>query len=379
MVAGTSSGADPALLRRLNTELALRTVRELGAMTLAEVARVAGLARSTTADVLGDLVRSGIVAELQPASGRSGRPARRYAFRAEAGYLAGVGIDTTGVQVVVCDLSGDVVVSRAGEIDDRHRSSPIRIARQAVEQGLREAGVKPRLLRAAAVGIPGVVGSKGDILICHGHPDWVGVDLAAALGQELRCPVLVENRGRMAVLGEVWRGIGDGVQDLIFVHAGARNGVGVIAGGILLQGRHGAAGEIGHHPALHWTGQQRYGDELAELYPGLALEDAAVAAFAAAADGDDRASSLVERYVDDLAAGINALVLILNPELVVVGGPITRGGDVVLELLRSRVERVALFPPKVRFSELGDDVVALGAARRALLQVDENLLEFARP
>ncbi len=348
-------------------------------MTLAEVARVAGLARSTTADVLGDLVRSGIVTELRPASGRSGRPARRYAFRAEAGYLAGVGIDATGVQVVICDLSGEVVASRTGELDHRHRSSPIRLARQAVQQGLREAGVKPRLLRAAAVGIPGVVGSRGDILICHGHPDWVGVDLAAALRQELGCPVMVENRGRMAVLGEVWRGIGEGVQDLIFVHAGARNGVGVIAGGILLQGRHGAAGEIGHHPALRWTGQQRYDEELAALSPGLPVEEAAVAAFEAAARGDHRASSLVERYVDDLAAGVNALVLILNPELVVVGGPITRGGEAVLDLLRSRVERVALFPPKVRFSELGDDVVALGAARRALLQVDENLLDLARP
>lgn len=375
MVAPASSGSDPALLRRLNTELALRTVRDLGEMTLAEVARVAGLARSTTADVLGDLVRSGIVAELQPASGRSGRPARRYAFRADAGYVAGVGIDSTGVQVVICDLSGEVTMTSAGDLEPQ-AASPVRIARQVVEEALREAGLRPRLLRAVGVGVPGVVGAAGDILICHSHPDWDGVDLAGTLGRELRCPVLVENRGRMAVLGEVWRGIGDGVQDLIFVHAGARNGVGVIAGGVLLRGRHGAAGEIGHHPALSWTGQRRYRDDLAELYPELGLTDAAAAAFAAAAGGEPRAGALVERYVGDLAEGINALVLVVNPELVVVGGPITRGGEPVLAALRSRIEQVALFPPKVRFSELGDDVVALGAARRALLRIEENLLEL---
>lgn len=376
MATEISSGADPSLLRRLNAELALRTLRGSEAMTLAEVARIAGLARSTTAEVLGDLVAAGIVAEEQPSGsgqGRSGRPARRFKFRADAGYVAGVGIDATHTRVVLCDLAGTAVASTNSEFTPRQANSPIKIAQHAVNECLRLAALRPRLLCAAAVGIPGVVGSKGDILMSLGQPDWVGVDMAVGLTQELGCPALVENRGRMAVLGEVWKGLGDGVQDMLFVHAGERNGVGVIAGGALLQGRNGAAGEIGHHPLLSWAGQKSYRDELATLFPGLDIEQAAKAAFAAAAT-TPAADDLVRRYVRDLSHGIAALVLTLDPELVVLGGPIAEGGPAILELLRTNIDEVSLFPPKVRFSTLGDDVVALGAARRALTHVEENLL-----
>ncbi|WP_242614339.1 helix-turn-helix domain-containing protein, partial [Actinomadura roseirufa] len=87
-------GGDPSVLRRLNAAATLRALREDGESTLTGLARRVGLSRPTTEGVLGELAERGLVAEVAPRPGAGlGRPARRYRFRAEAGYALGIEID----------------------------------------------------------------------------------------------------------------------------------------------------------------------------------------------------------------------------------------------------------------------------------------------
>jgi predicted NBD/HSP70 family sugar kinase len=81
----------------------------------------------------------------------------------------------------------------------------------------------------------------------------------------------------------------------------------------------------------------------------------------------------VRRYVKDLAAGASALVLTLDPELVVIGGGFSRSGNLILEPLRRELDRWCIRTPEIRVSGFGDEGVALGAVRLALDHVDSVL------
>ncbi len=146
---------------------------------------------------------------------------------------------------------------------------------------------------------------------------------------------------------------------MVFVLAGLSPGAGALIGGRLHRGYGGAAGEIG---ALHLLGREATPETLLSttdepLHP---LDEQAVAmVFAQARDGDQRARAAVDRFIRRLVHDVGALVLALDPELVVIGGW-AAGLDGVLEPLRRELSRYCLRPPRVTLSLLGEAAVATG-------------------
>jgi len=99
--------------------------------------------------------------------------------------------------------------------------------------------------------------------------------------------------------------------------------------------------------------------------------------FAAAARGDEAAAGVLAELLDRLARGIAAAVVVLNPATVIVGGGLSRAGDQLLEPLERRIRELVPVPPRIALSTLGDEAVALGAARLALQAVDVRLFDLA--
>src|SRR3954451_21587726 len=110
--------ATPKLLRRLNAGLVLNAVRDRGPARVTELVTRTGLSRPTVDAVADDLLRLGWLEETYPDRPRRGRPARNLAFRADAGYVAGVDIGEIKVRVAVADLAGTVVAERVREFAD---------------------------------------------------------------------------------------------------------------------------------------------------------------------------------------------------------------------------------------------------------------------
>ena len=81
----------------------------------------------------------------------------------------------------------------------------------------------------------------------------------------------------------------------------------------------------------------------------------------------------MRRYTKDLAVGTAALVLTLDPQVVVIGGGFSRSADLISDVLQRELERLCLRVPEIRASTLGDESVALGALRLALDEVDDRL------
>ncbi|MBB1244444.1 ROK family transcriptional regulator [Streptomyces durbertensis] len=374
---GRLIGGDPSLLRRINAAVVLRELR--GArepLTLSDLARSTGLSRPTVEGIVEGLVDAGLAAESAGVVGdtrRQGRPARRYRFRAEAGHLLGVEVGPHRVSAVLSDLAG----RRLGTADraaSEHTGAEERLELVGETTGelLDRSEVARSTLRAVGVGTPGIVRDDGSVRLCTALPGWTGLPLGERLRRRFRCPVLVENDANAAVVAERWLGVAAGCDDVVMVLAGLSPGAGSLIGGRLHRGFGGAAGEIG---ALHLLGREAFPERLLSttgepLHP---LDEAAVAeVFALARAGDDLAGKAMERFIQRLVHDVAALVLALDPELVVVGGW-AAGLDGVLGPLREELARYCLRPPRVALSMLGDAAVATGALRLALDHVEEQL------
>ncbi|MFD7290558.1 ROK family transcriptional regulator [Streptomyces sp. NPDC059863] len=373
---GRLTGGDPSLLRRINSAVVLHSLRDSGDLTLTDLTRITGLSRPTVEGVVEGLIDTGLVVESAPAEGgtrKQGRPARRFRFRAEAGYLLGIEIGPHRVAALISGLDGRIigagsrVVSETADADER-----LERVRLVVADVLRRTGVSRGSLRAVGVGSPGIVEADGTVRLGTALPQWTGLPLGERLRRSFRCPVLVENDANTAAVAEQWKGAAIDSDDIVFVLAGLSPGAGALIGGRLHRGFGGAAGEIG---ALHLLGRGASPETLLSttdepLHP---LDEQAVAkVFADAKGGNVRAQEAVERFIERLVHDVAALVLALDPELVVIGGW-AAGLDGVLDPLRQELSRFCLRPPRVALSLLGEAAVATGALRLALDHVEGEL------
>ncbi|WP_416972865.1 ROK family transcriptional regulator [Streptomyces sp. 4F14] len=373
---GRLIGGDPSLLRRINSAVVLHALRAAERATLTEVTRVTGLSRPTVEGVVEDLIEAGLVVEEAAdvtVVRRQGRPARRFRFRAEAGYLLGLDIGAHRVSAVVADLDGRVLGAQSKEVAEAAPADErLERARTAVAELLRRAGVPRSALRAVGVGTPGIVEADGTVRLCAALPEWTGLRLGERLSRSFKCPVLVENDANAAAVAEHWKGAAVDSDDVVLVLAGLSPGAGSLIGGRLHRGYGGAAGEIG---ALHLLGREVTPEALLST-TGVPLSpqdhQAATAVFTRAGDGDPGACAAVDRFFRRLVHDVAALVLALDPELVVVGGATSGLGD-LLDPLRDELARYCLRPPRVTLSSLGEAAVAMGALRLALDHVDQQL------
>ncbi|MFF4748063.1 ROK family transcriptional regulator [Streptomyces sp. NPDC001268] len=373
---GRLTGGDPSLLRRINSAVVLHALRGSDSPTLTDLTRITGLSRPTVEGVLEGLVTSGLVMETGPEEGearRQGRPARRFRFRAEAGHLLGVEIGPHRIAALLSGLDGRIIGAGSREVSERACADDrLERVRTVVADVLRRTGVARSSLRAVGVGTPGIVEADGTVRLGTALPGWTGLALGERLRRSFRCPVLVENDANAAAVAEHWKGAGTDSDDIVFVLAGLSPGAGSLIGGRLHRGYGGAAGEIG---ALHLLGRDVTPETLLSttgepLHP---LDEQAVAkVFAEAREGDERALAAVDRFIQRLVHDVAALVLALDPELVVVGGW-AAGLDGVLAPLRDELSRYCLRPPRAALSLLGEAAVATGALRLALDHVEEQL------
>jgi predicted NBD/HSP70 family sugar kinase len=398
----------PRLLRRLNSAAVLRAIRADGPISRAELARATGLSKPTVNAAVELLLESGYLTEhlagVDTGERRPGPRARLLSFRGDLGHVLGIDIGANKVLVTTADLAGDVlgtVRHRTSAQDRQSADSLLDLVRAATDEALTNTGIDRETVQAVGVGTPGVVDPvSGRVTLAPQLGGWEGIRLAHRLEPAFSCPVLVDNEVHLSVLAERWHGSAQGIDDALYVQVGVGIGGGVLIGGDVYRGAGGAAGEIGYLPifdddagrnglgpfehAAGGTAFARLGRRAAEAgESGILLELAggdldaidAEVVFAAAEHGDEAAQRILDELLQRLARGIASAVTILNPSTVIVGGGVSRAGERLLGPLERRIADLVPVPPRVVLSTLGDEAVALGAARLALQVVEERLFD----
>lgn len=364
-------GHDLAALRRLNTTVVLRALHRRSPQTLAELAAGTGLSRPTVDAALEELTAQGWVTEADAGERVRGRPARRFRFRGESGYVLGADIGLHKMVLLLADLGGNVLAAERADIDPELGGGPrLALLQDGLDAFLDAHTVRRDLVLARCVGVPGVVDASGHITSVV-VPEWSGVDLGRLLADGETGHTLVENDVNLAVLAERWQGAATLAGDVVCVLTGHRVACSLTIGGRLHRGGRGGAGELGLLPLLGMDSAQ----EALAWKDGQRDGESEVAALARAADAaDPRALDAIADFADRITPGIAALALALDPELVVLTGGATPLGAHLVPLLEERLRPLTLHVPRIALSSLGERGVALGAVRKALDRVEEELL-----
>jgi glucokinase len=301
-----------------------------------------------------------------------------------------VGIDIGGTKIAASRISPE------GEILDNTVSptpaTDQRAALPTIEAAAAE--VMDDGVTAIGVGMAGLIDVRSGILLSSPNLAWRNVPLADGLGARFGLPVTVDNDATAAAWAESRLGASRGHQDSLFVGVGTGIGGGIVAGGRLVRGAYGFAGEIGHiivEPggplcgcgnlgcweqvasglAVARAGKRAVTDEPGSLIARLADGDPGRATgelvTEAAQGGDEVAVAILAKVGRRLGEGVAGLVNVLDPEVVVIGGGVGEAGDVLLVPLReafiASVEGGDVRPGvPIVSAQLGNDAGAIGAA-----------------
>lgn len=291
-----------------------------------------------------------------------------------------VDVGGTRIRAALVDLQGRVMHRQSLATPAQEGADAVVAAIAAAARAVLAARGSPGGLKLGLCAPGPLDARKGLALATPTIRGFTNFPLRDRVSDALGLPVTIENDGPCAALGEWTCGAGQGVSDFVYVTISTGIGGGIVSEGRLLRGRLGLAGHIGHIPiraeggAICFCGKPGCFEAEAS---GSALKAKALAqgfasledAFARAEAGEAAAISFAERAADDIALGLAAVIHVLSPERVVIGGGVANAFHLLEPLIRTRVDNRVLPPfrgvPIVK-SALGDDQGLIGAAQLVL-------------
>lgn len=309
-------------------------------------------------------------------------------------YVFGVDIGGTTVKLGFFDTEGNILekweIPTRKDLGGKYILPDIA---ESITDKLMEKGITKEEVVGVGVGVPGPVDADG-VVFKAVNLGWDIFSVSNTLGDLINLPVKAGNDANVAALGEMWKGGGKGHDDLVAVTLGTGVGGGIIVQGKLLAGATGAGGEIGH---IHVEDNEedrcgcgkkgcleQYGsatgivrianrvlaatDEASVLREG---ELTAKSVCDAAKAKDAVAVKVMEQFGAYLGRGLAAIACVVNPEVFVIGGGVSKAGEMLFDYIRPHYEKYVFHGSKntkFALATLGNDAGIVGAARLVLEQ-----------
>lgn len=311
-------------------------------------------------------------------------------------YIIGTDLGGTTIKFGMLTEQGDLIEKWwiPTNLEDEGKKILPDIA-ASIETKLQEKQIERQQVKGVGLGIPGGVDENGMVkgAVNLGWKEW---DVAAELEALLRLPVVCGNDANFAALGEQWKGAGDGARNMVLLTLGTGVGGGVIIDGKIVNGAHGAGGEVGHICVNPWetepcncglcgcleqyasaTGllrlayryckKQESGTDLTGLTAKdifdlvKSEEDSSMESVLSRQAAED----IVEEYCEILGRGMAMISATIDPEVFVLGGGVSGAGETLLSRVEKYYKKYAFYlcrETKIRLAELGNDAGIYGAA-----------------
>ena len=389
----------PKMLKRNNRKIIIDLLRQSSELTVADISRTVGLSKTTVMKILDFLTRKNIIvtAGKGVSTGEGGKKPELYRFNARCGYALALHISPNAVCGAITDLSLRIlaahqIINREDESIDVVISEMVELA----ERMISELGIGKQAIVGTAIGAHGITNfHKGLIYTAPHFPSWgdnVPMKKLVSEALVLNAPIYVDNQIRFQVLGEKSLGVARQKKNIIVLEGGEGLVAGIIVKNEIKRGVHYLAGEVGHmiiNPdedtvcscggrgcfemmvstkRVLASAQERranYPDSI--IYSGSGSSETTIEdVFDAANSGDELARVLVDETIKWFTIGISNMILMYDPEVVVIQGLYAKAGPYFLENLRKGVNTCSLVriekDVEIQYSLLGEDRGVLGGA-----------------
>ena len=385
---------DHTVVNTINKRDVLRIIRNHGPISKAEISRMTELSIPTIMRLTDDLIDKGIVRVVGKGESTGGKPPLMLELAADAYYLVGIDVGTTNIKTIVMDMEAKIIsrIITPTVVSDSPEKIIVRII-DTIEEAVSDSGKPLNKILGIGLGMPGLLDiDMGKVLF---SPDfrWENVDLIGPIKERFNMPVYMINVTRAMAMSEKWFGLAKDIKNFMCINLGYGIGAAIVIDDELYGGGSDSSGEFGHM-TLEKNGPQcdcgnygclealasanaiskkagsmiERGEEsiILSMAGGDAANIDAKMIYDAAKHGDNLAMEIVRESNEYIGIAIANVINFLDPELIIFEGGVAKAGDILLNGIKSVVERRQMKYTgrklKILISELGDDAAAIGAA-----------------
>jgi len=390
-------------LKQINRKVILNILRNSGKLEISELSKKVNLSKPTLMKIMNHYIKKGlvIIAGKGSSTEEGGKKPNIYKFNEDGGYAIGMIISANRLFSVITDLKSKILdkISITLKTNEGFESVLKKII-DSYNYLINNTNSDRKRIVGLAIGAYGITNfTEGKVIFSPHFPSWgKNLDLKKEILEKIpdKIPVIVDNHSRFQVFAEKILGLGKENNNLVALQAGKGLVAGVIIENEIKRGNHSLIGEIGHmiidpegreicacggkgcFEAMVSTNRiLRMAKEKYKEYPDSIIfngnnPDAIdiYDIFDASNKGDKLASDIMDDVINWFGIGISNIILMYDPQIMIIQGIFTKAGKYFLENLRKKINEISLFSIKreteIKYSELGDKVGVLGAASYVL-------------
>ena len=377
-----NKGKDASYVNRLNKIEVLKLIRESEQISRADIVKRIELSAPTVTRIVEGLINDNLAIMVGEGNSTGGRPPKLIKFDGSHDYVIGIDLGSTSIRGAISDLEGKFIteIETPTDLDGGFEKICTKVI-QLIEKLIVRSKLNEDKILGVGLAIAGLIKVESGIVEFSPVFNWRKVNLKKELGKHIRFPIFYDNVTRVTALGELVHGIGNKHMNFICVNAGYGIGAGIIINGKPFYGSRGFAGELGHlvvDGKSEYVGKGSIRGSFESLASGYGIAEAAKRklrnrannsemvenvngdlemitakiVFDCAKNGDSLALEIFDETMGYWGIGLDALIKLFNPEVIVVAGGLIRSGDIFFERLRESVS-------KNRLKQVEDDVPIL--------------------
>jgi len=389
--------------KEINRSIVLNYLIENSNISRAKVARELKISAPTVSKIIDRLIVEGYVIEIGKVESTGGKRAKQLKFNSDIGYIISVDLGKNKIRLAKSDFDGNILEQHVGSkilINNKNLLNDVieEISIFINKYTINDNNKAKSSIKAICLGVPASFDTEtGEIKSAALFEGWNGLKLKEILTEKFNLPIIVDNCTKISTFGEYCVDENKKFKDMIYLEVGEGIGAGIIINNKIFRGSDNSAGEVGFIISGTENLYSNYESMgyMEKVASPICIENEIITAikngkktlikeivsgklnkidssivFKAASCGDNLANEIIKKVVEHISIIIINLTLILNPQIIIIGGEICSLPDVenlIMKPLKKIIKRIVPFKlPEIKLSSLGNDAGIIGASFYAI-------------